>query len=103
MAADMWASGARSPEAPTEPWAGITGSRSSAAMRSKVSMTCQRMPEAPRARLPILSAMIRRTKGAGRAGPVPAEWEAIRLTWRVERSPVAMRWRASLPKPVLTP
>ena len=43
--AERCASGARSPDAPTEPWAGIAGSTSRSSSASSVWITDQRMPE----------------------------------------------------------
>ena len=48
-AALIWASGARSPEAPTEPWLGMTGSASASTSASMRSTTSRRTPLCPRA------------------------------------------------------
>ena len=99
----MCARGARSPEAPTEPWIGTTGTtpRSSIACRSATSS--QRTPEAPRPSETSFSAIISRTIGAGVGSPTPAQCERIRLRWSCAVSPAGMVTLASLPKPVLTP
>ena len=99
----MWASGARSPDAPTEPWLGITGIMSRASMASSMSTVCGRTPEAPWPRLASFSAIISRTV-AGRIGsPTPAACDSTMLRWSVARSSDAMCTLASLPKPVLMP
>ena len=63
IAAAMWASGARSPDAPTEPWLGTTGTMPRSSMASSSAMVCGRTPEAPWPRLASLSAIISRTIG----------------------------------------
>ena len=99
----MWASGARSPDAPTEPCAGTSGTTPRASMPSSNSTSDQRTPEAPRPNEASLSAIIRRTIGAGVGSPTPAEWERTRFRCSVATSAGATRTEASLPKPVLMP
>ena len=57
----MCASGARSPDAPTEPCDGTYGTRPALCTASSVSITSSRTPEWPRARLAAFSASISRT------------------------------------------
>ena len=57
------ASGARSPDAPTEPCDGTNGTRPALCTATSVSTTTSRTPEWPRARLAALSASTRRTTG----------------------------------------
>ena len=103
MAAARCASGARSPEAPTEPWLGITGMTSRASMASSIATVAGRTPEAPRPRLASFNAIISRTL-AGRIGsPTPAACESTMLRWSAARSSAAMCTLASFPKPVLMP
>ena len=45
IAADMWASGARSPDAPTDPCAGTTGRRSRSSMADSSCTVALAMPE----------------------------------------------------------
>jgi hypothetical protein len=79
IAAVMCASGARSPEAPTEPWLGITGVTSRANMASSMPIVVGRTPEAPRPRLASFNAIISRTV-AGRIGsPTPAACDSTML------------------------
>ena len=103
MTAVRWASGARSPEAPTEPCAGTAGVTPAASIRSSTSTMAHCTPEAPRPRLSSFRHIMSRTTGSGRSGPTPALWERIRL--RCSRSVCwgEIRVPASLPKPVLTP
>jgi hypothetical protein len=99
----MWASGARSPEAPTEPWHGTTGVRplsSRAVSRRTVSL---RTPDAPWARLASFSAIINRATATGIGGPTPAACDSTMLRCSFSRSAASMRTLASLPKPVLMP
>ena len=99
----MCASGARSPEAPTEPLAGITGSTLALASASRASAISGRMPECPRARLTALVARISRTTASGSASPVPTLCESTRLRCSSARRSWAIFVLASLPKPVLMP
>ena len=99
----MCDSGARSPEAPTEPLMGMSGTMPALNTASKVSMTTGRTPEYPRARLAAFMAMTRRTVASDMGSPVPTECERIRLCCSSSSSSSGMRVRASLPKPVLMP
>ena len=103
ITAAICASGARSPEAPTEPCAGIIGVTPRASIASSRSTSTGRTPEAPRPRLSSFSAMIRRTVGSSTGSPTPQQCDRIRLRCRVAVSSGAMRTEASLPKPVFTP
>jgi hypothetical protein len=97
------ASGARSPEAPTEPLAGMTGSTLALASASSASTISGRMPECPRARLTALVASTRRTTPSGSASPVPTLCDSTRLRCSSARRSWAIFVLASLPKPVLMP
>jgi hypothetical protein len=98
----MCASGARSPEAPTEPWLG-TGHQAGVVHRQ------QRVDHhRPHARVPArqagrLQASIRPHHRGASGSPTPTLWLRIRLRCSVARSSLLMRVLASLPKPVLTP
>ncbi len=98
-----WASGARSPDAPTDPWQGMTGSTSRLWNSSSASTTSSRAPEKPRARLAALSSSTRRTTRGDSGSPTPTACERSRLSCSRSRSAAGMRVVASLPKPVLTP
>ncbi len=99
----MCASGARSPDAPTDPCAGTTGTSPCARHAPSASSVDQRMPLAPCARLASLSAIIRRVTGTGSGSPTPTQCDSTMLRWSVVRSWASMRTDASLPKPVFTP
>ena len=104
IAAVMCASGARSPEAPTEPCAGndrddVRCQHALPAARCVASRT----PEAPCARLASFSAIISRTTGDRQRLADAAACERTMLRCSVARSAVPMRTLASLPKPVLMP
>ena len=68
----MWASGARSPEAPTEPLDGMQGTMLALSIRNMASITSTRTPENPRPRLAALSSRTRRTAAASSSDPTPA-------------------------------
>ena len=68
----MWASGARSPDAPTEPCDGTYGTRPALCTATSVSITTSRTPECPRARLAAFSASISRTT-SGASGCADAD------------------------------
>ena len=104
IAAAMCASGARSPDAPTEPCAGTTRhAHRGQHWLQQLRAFRGRTPEAPRARLASFSAIISRTIRAGIGAPTPAACDSTMLRWSVARSSGAMRTLASLPKPVLMP
>ena len=99
----MCASGARSPEAPTEPLAGIAGMMPALYSAIRVSMITGRTPEKPRARLPIFISTIRRTTASDSSSPVPTECDRIRLRCSSSSLSSGMRVLARMPKPVLMP
>ena len=99
----MCDSGARSPEAPTEPCEGMWGTRPALNTSNNFWITTGRTPECARPRLAALSARMSRTTGAAIGSPTPTLCERMRLRCRAARSSAPMRVRASLPKPVLTP
>ena len=105
IAAAMCASGARSPEAPTEPWLGITGMTpraSIASQHARASPAARRRRRAPR--LASFSAIISRTvAGAHRLADAGRVREHDVALQRGRDRPAAMRTLASLPKPVLMP
>ena len=86
----MCASGARSPDAPTEPCDGMYGTRPALCAAISVSTTASRTPEWPRARLAALSASISRTTGGCSGSPTPTECERIRFICSVAS------WSASI-------
>ena len=103
IAAAICASGARSPEAPTEPCAGTTGVTPAREHGLDESSVSGCTPEAPWARLPSFSAIMSRVVATGAGSPTPAACESTMLRWSWARSAGSMRTLASLPKPVLIP
>ena len=103
MARVMCDRGARSPEAPTEPLAGMAGMMPALYSAIRVSTISGRTPEKPRARLPIFISMIRRTTASDSSSPVPTECDRIRLRCNCSSFSSGMRVLASRPKPVLMP
>jgi hypothetical protein len=99
----MCASGARSPDAPTEPFSGITGTTPLSSMASISSTVAGFTPDAPRPSEISFSAMISRTMSADSGWPMPQQCDRIRLRCSVATSSGAMRTEASFPKPVLMP
>lgn len=69
---DEDASGAKSPDAPTEPFAGISGYTPAFTRAMSASITLNRIPENPRARLLIFNTIIRRTIASSSGSPTPA-------------------------------
>ena len=66
-----WASGARSPLAPTDPRLGTAGSTSASRRAISASMICGRTPECPRARVLARSSNIPRTVSSSSGSPSP--------------------------------
>ena len=79
IAAAMCASGARSPEAPTEPWAGTTGVTPRASIASRSARVVGRTPEAPCASEPSFSAIISRVAATEAGSPTPAACDSTML------------------------
>ena len=71
---DRWASGARSPLAPTEPRLGTRGWTRWLRKSSSRSSVARRMPEKPLARTFARSAIEARTARIGKGSPTPAAW-----------------------------
>ena len=97
------ASGARSPDAPTEPCDGVTGNTLALSMAQRVSTTIGRMPLNPLARALARSRIIARVSGSLRGSPTPHACERTRFTWSWRTCSAEMRTEASFPKPVLMP
>ena len=103
IAAAMWANGARSPDAPTEPCVGTTGNRSCDNIAARNCTVSSRAPEAPCPRLASFNASMSRTSGAGMGSPTPAACDNTMLRWSVARSAGSIRMLARRPNPVLMP
>ncbi len=92
------ASGARSPEAPTEPCAGMHGTTPALASATSASMTLQRTPEWPRASDAALSATTSRTTASSSSAPVPAECDSTSARCSSASRASSIRVRASKPE-----
>ena len=103
IAAVICASGARSPDAPTDPWLGITGVTFLASMFSSIATVVITTPDAPRPSDRSFSTIIKRVVALSRGSPTPQQWDRIRLRCRVATSLAAILTLANLPKPVLMP
>ena len=77
--ADMCASGARSPDAPTEPCCGTTGITPRIGISCRSLISSQRTPEAPRPNETSFNAIIILTTEFGVSSPTPPQWERMRL------------------------
>ncbi len=76
-----WASGARSPDAPTEPCSGTMGWTPSLRKSSSRSTRSGRQPLCPSASVLARSRSIARTTSRGNAAPTPAAWLIRRFSW----------------------
>ncbi len=83
----MWASGARSPEAPTEPREGTTGTRSCSTRARSFRKVPGDTPDFPSASWWTLSWSISRVISFGTGSPTPTAWLRTRLRW-------SSRWRS---------
>ncbi len=99
----MWARGARSPEAPTLPWLGITGSTPRFRHSARSRMASGRMPEWALSRQLMRAAMRARVWSRGRGSPTPAAWLRIRFSCSWASWSGGMTTVANWPKPVLMP
>ena len=75
-----WASGARSPEAPTEPWSGTIGVTSRSSNKSRDSTSSGRQPECPRASDAARNRIMARATSREARRPTPAACERSRLS-----------------------
>jgi hypothetical protein len=94
-----WASGARSPEAPTEPCDGTTGWMPSRSRSHSLSASSGRQPEWPRATVLARSRSIARTTSRGSGSPTPTEWERSRFSCNWAESAGETKVVARSPKP----
>ena len=76
---DMWASGARSPDAPTEPLDGMQGRTSPFTKAIRVSSVSRRTPDAPFDREAIFSTISRRVTFSSSGAPTPQAWLRTRF------------------------
>ena len=97
------ASGARSPDAPTEPCEGITGCTLAFSIWQSVSTTRGRTPLKPFASALARSNIIARVSASLSGTPRPQAWERTRFTCSCRTCSVEMRTEASFPNPVFIP
>jgi hypothetical protein len=97
------ASGARSPDAPTDPIDGTTGVTPADSSRARCSHTTGRTPERPRASEAQSTIIIARTTSSGSGSPTPEACESTRFRCTSRSCASSMRLPASDPNPVLTP
>ena len=71
--AAICANGAKSPEAPTEPWSGITGYIPLLSKSSIKTMVFQDTPDAPRPKERSFNAIINRVVPKSKAFPTPQQ------------------------------
>ena len=102
-ASAQWASGARSPLAPSEPCSGTTGVTPAFSSAAIVSATSGRAPVRPVASVRRRRKSIARTTSRSTGGPMPAACERTSERWSSSRRSGGMRVVASEPKPVETP
>ena len=102
-ASAQWASGARSPLAPSEPCSGTTGVTPALRSAAIVSATSGRAPERPIASVRARRKIIARTTSRSTGSPMPAACERTSARWSSSRRSGGMRVVASEPKPVETP
>ncbi len=103
IARAQWASGARSPLAPSEPCSGTTGSSPAASIASIVSASSGRAPERPIASERARRKSIARTTSRSTGGPMPAACERIRARCSSARRSAGIAVWAREPNPVETP
>ena len=97
------ASGARSPEAPTEPCDGITGCTLAFSIWQRVSTTRGRTPLSPFASAFARSSIIARVSASLSGEPTPLACERTKFTCSCRTCSAEIRTEASFPNPVLMP
>ena len=98
-------SGARSPDAPTEPSCGTTGTTPALSIAASACRVATRMPECPRSKVLMRMHSIARTTSAANGSPTHTAWVTIRLCCSCSRSrpSAGSSLSALLPKPVEIP
>ena len=97
------ASGARSPEQPSEPYSRTTGVMPALRIAAYVSAVSRRTPVRPVMSVDRRSSMSARTTSRSTSAPEPAACERTRLAWSWARRSSAMKVVASAPNPVEMP
>ncbi len=98
-----WASGERSPDAPSEPSSGTAGVMPALSRATMARTRSGRAPETPAARVRAFSSCMARTTSASTSAPMPAAWLWTRAYWTCSACSGGTRVVASAPKPVVTP
>ena len=99
----QWASGARSPLAPSEPCSRTTGVMPAPSRASCRSTSSGRAPERAIARLRARSSSMARTTSCSTRSPMPAAWDRTSATCSSAVRSGAITVSARAPKPVVTP
>ena len=99
----MWANGARSPEAPTDPCSGITGITPRSNTVPICSINSQRTPEAPRPKESNFRTIISLTMFSGNGSPTPQQCERMRFRCNELICSLGILVLANFPNPVLIP
>jgi hypothetical protein len=99
----QWASGARSPDAPSDPCSGTHGVMPAFSRSTRPRASIGRTPDNPRASDRTRSSIIARTTSRGIGSPTPAACERISACCNSARRSGAMNVFASAPNPVDTP
>jgi len=97
------ASGARSPEQPSDPYSRTTGVIPALSILAYVCAVDRRTPVRPVASVDSRSSIVARTTSASTTGPEPAACERTRDRWSWARRSGGMCLVASAPNPVDTP
>ena len=103
IASAQRASGARSPEQPSDPYSGTHGVMRALSRSTYACAVDSRTPVRPLASVDRRSSMSARTTSVSTHGPVPAACERMSERWSWARIDGSMYLVASAPKPVLTP
>ena len=99
-------SGARSPEAPTDPNCGTIGTTPALSIAANACNVCTRMPECPRSSVLTRMHSIARTTSGANGTPTHTAWVSIRLRCSLAYIAASLppsSLSALLPKPVDTP
>ena len=99
----MHESGAKSPEAPTEPFSGTIGWIPAFSISSKVCRVSSRMPEFPLAREFALKSIAALTYFCSYGLPIEQVWLIIKFRCSTAVCSVSIATFANLPKPVVSP
>ncbi len=99
----IWDKGAKSPDAPSEPFSGIIGCTPLFIISTKVCNVSNLIPEYPLAKLFTLSNIIALTVSSLKGLPTPQEWLIIKFSWSSLESSLDIATSENLPNPVVIP